>query len=238
MSKSSQPQQTKGSQKWLQVLVNECPNLLAERFLAASRLSLALEINWLSPLVSESYAEYRNSDFTERLGITLPDATAPHGKSLKEFWPERGPVWDGLGKSTEGHLILIEAKAHLSEVARKGTTATAEKSLNLIEHSLQEAKKSFGANEPVDWSKTFYQYTNRLAHLYFLRELNKLPAYMVNVYFVNDTDMRLPASKAQWQAKIQKLKGQLGIKHTSLDKYCIDLFFDVNELKKRCVPCV
>ena len=38
-----------------------------------------------------------------------------------------------------------------------------------------------------DWSGTFYQYANRLAHLYLLHELNDVDAWLVFVYFVGDS---------------------------------------------------
>ena len=38
----------------------------------------------------------------------------------------------------------------------------------------------------TDWSHCFYQYANRLAHLYLLRESNGLDAFLVFVYFVDD----------------------------------------------------
>ncbi len=43
-------------------------------------------------------------------------------------------------------------------------------------------------------TKGFYQYINRLAHLYLLRVLNKIPAYLVFVYFVND-HTHIPTSR-------------------------------------------
>ena len=39
----------------------------------------------------------------------------------------------------------------------------------------------------TDWTKCFYQYANRLAHLYFLKELNGIDAALVFVYFTGDT---------------------------------------------------
>ena len=124
MSRFEQQQATKGSQKWLQILVNDRPDLLAAHFRAAAKLPPPLNIEWLSPLASDGYAEYQDSDFLNRLGVTLPANFLPTGRALQDFWPERGPVWDGLGKSGEGHLILIEAKAHISEIASPSSAAS------------------------------------------------------------------------------------------------------------------
>ena len=214
----------RGSQKWLQTLINQHPNEIASAFREAIGLPHTLGIEWLSPLANDNYAEYQDECFMQRLGVQLPH------RSLDTFWPKRGPVWDGLGRSEQGHLILIEAKSHIAEAASPGTSAKAATSLALIQKSLQEAKTFLAPSAKADWSHTFYQYTNRLAHLYLLRHLNQLPAYMVNVYFINDADIGGPASREEWKGALELLKVYLGVRHTSLDKYCVDLFFDVKQL--------
>jgi len=214
----------RGSQKWLQILINRHPDLIRTEFLKATGLPPALGIEWLSPLAHDEYAEYRDKCFVERLRVELPYV------SLTSFWPERGPVWDGLGRSGEDHLIMIEAKSHIAEVASPGTSAVAETSIALIQDSLQKTKNFLAPSAKADWSQTFYQYTNRLAHLYLLREVNRLPAYLVNVYFFNDDEMGGPASREKWEGALELLKVYLGVRHTPLEKYVVDLFFDVKQL--------
>lgn len=224
MSRVIQTDGTKGSQKWLQVLINQHPDLITTAFQEAADLPSTLGVEWLSPLKNDSYAEYQDRSFVERLGAELLQ------RSLASFWPSRGPVWDGLGRSTENHLLIIEAKSHIPEISPSGTKATAESSKVLIKASLEEAKKFFGSSAEADWSRAYYQYTNRLAHLYLLRQLNALPAFLVNVYFVNDGEMNGPTSQKHWQEELKRIKNHLGIKPHALDKYAVDLFFDVTAL--------
>lgn len=60
--------------------------------------------------------------------------------------------------------------------------------------------------------------------------MNGLPAYLVNIHFLNDTEMKGPASRDEWKGALELLKAHLGIRRTRLDKYIINLFFDVNYL--------
>ena len=63
-----------------------------------------------------------------------------------------------------------------------------------IEHSLATVKAFVKSRAPADWSTSFYQYANRLAHLYWMREVNGYDAYLVNLFFVNDREMSGPGS--------------------------------------------
>lgn len=88
-----------------------------------------------------------------------------------------------------------------------------------------------GPNQWIDWEGTFYQYTNRLAHLYLLRELNGLDAYLVFLYFVNALQMNGSQSIREWQAATKVLKAPIGVgKHPFL-RYVINVFIDVSGLK-------
>ena len=87
-------------------------------------------------------------------------------------------------------------------------------------------------NSNVDWSGTFYQYTNRLAHLYFLREKNSIPTWLINIYFVNDKEVKGPECKKEWLAALQVAKSYLGTSHHKLSKYKIDLFIDVEDFRR------
>ncbi|GAH84900.1 unnamed protein product, partial [marine sediment metagenome] len=126
-------------------------------------------ISWLSPLKEDEFAEYRDTQFIELLG-------AKTEKPLENFWPSRGPQWDALARSNTGRLFMVEAKSHIPELI-SSLRAENEDSIRLIHESLKETKKYLNSSDEADWSRRFYQYTNRLAHLYFLRVLNKLPAY-------------------------------------------------------------
>ncbi|MDD3581451.1 MAG: hypothetical protein PHW74_10560 [Desulfobacca sp.] len=219
-----QPQGDKGSLKWIQIVINDCPEILNREIKSTGDIHEAEKITWVSPLRQDDYAEYRDNDFLDRLDIKL------NQRSLNQFWPERGPQWDGLGKSESGELFLVEAKAHIEELFSQ-CQAASEKSRSLISASLNEVRQFLGVDAAVDWSQVFYQYTNRLAHLYLLRQVNRLPAFLVNVYFCGD-DMNGPKTSDEWRAALKVLKGVLvlGMNH-KLRKYVVEAFVDVKEIK-------
>ncbi len=172
MGRKPQSLAKRGSQKWLQTLVNEHPELVNRHLRGYLDLSEAESVHWLSPLESDDYAEYSDQDFIAKLGVSLDEV------SLKSFWPRSGPVWDGLARTDRGDLILVEAKAHIPELVSTPTGARG-KSLVKIQESLDKTKLFYGSRSGGDWATCFYQYANRLAHLYLLRELNGLEAYLL-----------------------------------------------------------
>jgi hypothetical protein len=221
MSRIPQSKGQKGSLKWIQLLVNQAPHILNAQVKHNLGLPEDEEIAWCSPKAEDDYAEYRDQAFIDLLGIDLVNVP------LKDFWPSGGPQWDGLAKSSEGNIFLVEAKAHISEINSPGSKAK-EKSLHRIQARLEETKAYLGGTTEIDWSASFYQYTNRLAHLYLLRVLNNLPAYLVFVYFVNDREMDGPRSKAEWEGAIKLLHRYLGINRHRLSSYVLELFIDVD----------
>jgi hypothetical protein len=223
VSRIPQHRAVKGSQKWIQKLIKVKPNLLNSPIRTQLGLQGTERITWLSPLAHDEYAEYQDQAFLDLLGIKLTNV------SLSDFWPSRGPVWDGLGKSDRGNVFLVEAKSHISEVLSPRTGA-GEKSLRKIKKSLNETKTFLHSNSEHDWSSVFYQYTNRLAHLYLLRALNQVPAYLIFLYFVNDKDMNGPRSVDEWIGALSLLKSYLGVGRHRLDKYIADIFIDVKAL--------
>ena len=50
---------------------------------------------------------------------------------------------------------------------------------------------------------------NRLAHLYFVREILHIDAWLVNVYFT--ADPHSPTSQAEWDVAVPDVKEALGI---------------------------
>lgn len=220
-----------GSRKWLQTVVNCYPSLLDNPILSEVRPS-ANGIDWRSPLKNDDYAEYYDHDFIDRLGISLEK------KSLELFWPKSGPRWDGLGVTDDGHILLLEAKSHIRELCSK-LGAKRRSSINRIEASLWDTKAFIHARSTADWTKPFYQYANRLAHLYLLHTLNEVNAYLVNVYFVNDAEMRksdtiVPSSIKEWKSAILMEEITMGIRtRHSLSSRIISVFIDVEEIKRR-----
>lgn len=123
----------------------------------------------------------------------------------------------------------MEAKANIEEIISPETKARGE-AFELIKKSLDTSKKYFKMNNKADWSGTFYQYTNRLAHLYFLRTLNNLPAYLVFVYFTGDDSVSGPKSIEEWNAALTVMKRYLGAGAHKLSKYIAEVFIDVKQI--------
>lgn len=216
-----------GSQLWLQTVVNECP-LLLNRKICRRLGSPPGQIQWLSPLESDSYAEYSDETFLHRMEISLCKT------QLGNFWPTRGPQWDALGKGNNKEILLVEAKSHIGELGSKnskGSRATPA-SLEKIRSSMDMTKRHIEATGNVDWAKSrYYQYANRLAHLYLLRVLNDLPAYLITLYFLNDRKMGGPSEISEWESAIADERRELGIPPSNrLDRYIIPAFIDVRDI--------
>lgn len=220
----------RGSQRWLQLVVNRSPKLIDDAIVEALRLCRDETIEWLSPLESDCFREYQGNAFLKRLGITSKQLSL----KLKYFWPKRGPVWDGLAKTSCGRLLLIEAKANIPEFDSSPTGASG-KSRREIEDALQKTRDFLRIGSKADWTRCFYQYANRLAHLYFLRELNKVNAALVFVYFVGDKTVpgREPVSREGWEAAISLATHHLGIgtKSAWIRDNVADVFIDVHDLR-------
>jgi len=110
MARFPQPEATKGSQKWIQKLINDKPEIISSEIIRSLKLSVDEKTDWVSPKREDNYAEYRDEAFLEKLGI---EGTA----NLANFWPSGGPQWDALGRSLSSkRVFLVEAKAHIPEL--------------------------------------------------------------------------------------------------------------------------
>ncbi len=180
-------------------------------------------IEWLSPLGNDGYAEYRDNAFIDRLGIELPKY------KLSDLWPRGGPQWDGLGKIGGDTILLVEAKAHIPEVISH-LAAKSPASEQKIKASLQQTKEYLHVRSQSDWSSPFYQYANRIAHLYLLRVLNGIRTYLVFVNFLNDGAMGGPETEEEWKGAIRLIHAYLGIGRNKLGRFIINVFPDVRDL--------
>ena len=226
----------RGSRRWLQILVNCRPELLSDAI--AQRLpEVPDDVDWRSPRMDDYYAEYRDQSFLDRLaGSVYFRAPDQAQKELSDFWPRFGPQWDGLAVTDRGQVLLVEAKAHIAEMVTAPSQARGESARQKIQESLATVKNFVNSKSPADWSTSFYQYANRLAHLYWMRELNSHDAYLVNLFFINDREMNGPATEAEWWAAIQLQEVFLGVRQTSyvldlwVGAYVLDVFIDVNDI--------
>jgi hypothetical protein len=196
---------TLGSQRLLQLAVNERPELLISALRESGALERRESVTWKSPLRSGDYREYRDGAALKALEIEST-VSVP----MSDFWPSRGAVWDGLGVTSKGRPLLVEAKAHIPEAASPGTKASP-KSLPLIEKSLLATRKHLAPRSTAVWTGTFYQYANRLAYQYYLRILNGLDSSLVFVDFTNATDMDGPGTIQEWRGATRMIHAVLGL---------------------------
>lgn len=223
MGRIIQQKGEKGSLKWIQHILNNHPDILDNSINKFLPDSYSQPIEWLSPLADDDYAEYRDQAFLELFGIKFTK------RKLKDFWPSKGPQWDALGRIKNEAYFLIEAKAHVSEII-SSSQARAASSVSLINKSLKETINYLNLKPGIDLTKGFYQYSNRLAHLYLLRVLNNIPAYQVFLYFIND-HTHIPTSREEWNGALQLMHSFLGTHKHKLSKYIIDVFIDIKKLK-------
>ena len=213
----------KGSQKWIQILINDKSELLEEEIRNAFEISKGIDFHWKSPLKKKRYEEYRDAAFLRALKI----------QSLREplssFWPARGPQWDALGILGDETAILIEAKAHVSEVLSR-MQAKSTKSISLIEEAFVRTKKDLGIRNDNPWTSPFYQYANRIAHLHYLRNINQKKVYLVFVNFVGDEEVGGPKDASEWAGVTELIHSYLGIGRSNLLPFIADLCIDVSEL--------
>lgn len=213
----------KGSEKWIRRAVNCYPAVLDD--CVKQRLSpTPNHVGWLSPLKCDKYTEYSDQKFICRLGLNLKC-------SLNEFWPNKGPNWDGLAKTDRCQALLVEAKSHIAEMRSGRSRAKSCKSKELIGRSLKRTQEFLKADPRVDWARSpYYQYANRLAHLYFLAERNGIDAYLLMVYFLNDSERNGPCSVRQWKCAIRNQYSELGLPdNNGLSDRIVELFLDVRE---------
>ena len=218
---------TAGSQRWLQLAVNLQPSLLDQPILDGLGNKDRMALEWLCPLSSGGYREYRDNQALDVLGVP---AEIQH--SLATYWPRRGPVWDGLARTVSGDLLLVEAKANVAELTT-GRSQAGPESLNRITDRLRNVREELAPRSTADWAHTFYHYANRLAFLYFLRHLNQLPAHLVYVYFVNAREVRGPASQAEWEAALKLMHASMGLpRRHLLSPYIHNVFVDVSAIQR------
>ena len=196
MPRLPQKQGAKGSQKWLQHTVEKCSEFLQPKALPA--------LEWLSPLSSDEYSEYQDGSCLDKL--KLPNLKT----ALSDYWPNRGAVWDGLALSGDA-VVLVEAKAHIPEFFSPATGAKAPSSVAKINSALEETSQALDAKPLADWSKTYFQYANRLAFLHFLR-CEGVNAHLLFVDFIEDREMKGPVSAEVWKTAFASADYVLGLR--------------------------
>ncbi|GMO27306.1 MAG: hypothetical protein Ta2B_07970 [Termitinemataceae bacterium] len=212
-----------GSLKDLQILINEKSHLINNEL--KKHLNKKIDIKWVSPIKDDNFSEYRDADFLNLLGINN-NLKIP----LNEFWPKNGPQWDALGNDNDT-IFIVEAKANIPELKSPETKASGDSKI-LINKSLDSVKEYLNIDKNVNWTSTYYQYTNRIAHLYYLRVINNIKTYLIFIYFINDNSVNGPKTIEEWKHEINNLHKDIGlVNDNKLSEYIIDVFIDCNNLK-------
>lgn len=134
-----------------------------------------------------------------------------------EFWPLGSGIhnWDAVGwLNIDGgkELLLVEAKAHTGEI-HSDCQAKATASQTKIQAALDETKKALGVTNANDWTKGYYQYTNRLATLNFLNRLD-IKTHLLFIYFVGDlkgAGRDCPQTVEEWSAALKAQDDWVGL---------------------------
>ncbi|MFC1977859.1 hypothetical protein ACFLWS_06330 [Chloroflexota bacterium] len=196
-----------GSQRYLQDLVNSDQRYLNRLVLEKSAsLRTWQDPIWVSPLSADNYREYYDSNFLNIINH------ADLRKKLREFWPRGGPHWDALAcvdrNNGERGVILVEAKAKFAELGGLSYRCKAgDKSRQKIENTLNQVKDKLGVTANADWLGEYYQHANRIAHLYFLHVMCKIPTWLVYVCFIWAERAIVPPIEGDWTtplANVQK----------------------------------
>lgn len=91
----------------------------------------------------------------------------------------------------------------------------------MIDAAIAVTKGWLRIGPQADWKGPLYQSANRIAYLYFLREILQVEAWLVNAYFTDDHSISTPTSRAEWQGKLADVKKSLGV---GVVPYCADVF--------------
>jgi hypothetical protein len=163
-------------------------------------------------------------------------------QAYDRFWPSRGEQqnWDAIGKAMingREEWILVEAKAHPTEIMAIGTTAKENGGRPMIRIAFRETLEALGydadsASSWVEhWLTGYYQQANRLATLHFFVK-NGIPTRLIFLYFCGDQhpDGKFcPVNRTEWQPSLNKVHTGLGLNGTSeLEKRVYNIFVHVD----------
>lgn len=214
---------SKGSLKWIQRLVNNRPDLLEAAIRQRFKIAPRITFRWESPLSSRGFEEYRDAAFLKAIGME------EHREKQAEFWPRRGPQWDGLGVLSDGTVLLLEAKAHIPEVMSH-MSAMSPKSIAQIRKAFDITRRALGVKSPNSWETPFYQYANRIAHLHFLKDICGAKTRLVFVGFTGDCEVDGPVTEDEWKGATALIHAYLGIGKNPILESVAHVCIDVRDL--------
>jgi hypothetical protein len=146
-----------GSQRHIQTYVNLHPDELNAAIKTAVPELANARIEWVSPLESDRFVEYRDESFIGRIGY--PEVVA----HLGNFWPSGGPCWDGLAKiywndPTSKHgVLLVEAKSYPEEMWAVNGSRAGGAARRQIAATLLNCKQWCEADPEADWMGLYFR---------------------------------------------------------------------------------
>ena len=214
-----------GSQRWMQLAVNRRPDLLLDALRRAGAVSPLATIDWASPLESENCCEYR-----DRAALARRESRPCPFAHLPTSWPARGPVWDAIGRTSDGVAVFVEAKAHIPEAASPASRASPA-SLGLI--TLKSGRGSAlvctegdGRLEPPLLPVRKPPRPSLLCS----RTVNCLPSALVFLDLVNDSRWGAPRARLNGCGATRLLHAALGLPRHLESRGVFDAFLDVRQL--------
>ena len=177
------------------------------RLLPAYARPAGQQVEWLLPLDSVRYRISPGADFLRAAGLSDEPGL------LESRWSRLGPCWDAVGvfSNRQGGpqgVLLVEAMRQLEEIEGSRCRIAAG-SIPVIMETFRETRHWLEALETQDWTGSLYRMANRLAHLHLLRNHVGVPAWLVQVYFLNHPAR--PASRADWLPAIAGAQARLGL---------------------------
>ena len=104
-------------------------------------------------------------------------------------------------------------------------------SKNKIREAFSETQTNLGITGKQDWTRKYYQLANRIAVLYFLNEIAKIPSFLITIFFINDRNRSknpCPKSDRNWFPAINEEYEYLGISHNKwIERHIKKVFIDV-----------
>jgi hypothetical protein len=137
-------------------------------------------------------------------------------EAWSRFWPQGRGIhnWDSVAWRAEREVVLVEAKAHKSEIY-SDCTASSPESIKMISNALRATAQSLGvANfDENHWMKRNYQLANRLAIAHFLKNNGYTP-HLLFIYLTGDKgDSQDPSPQTgqEWEEIIRHQLLDMGI---------------------------
>lgn len=181
----------------------------------AMSLGRGIQLEWFDYPRAENReshfdAEYTALNFVRCIGL---DPLIENQK-YSEYWPMTGTLqsWDLVGRTNDGRIVTVEAKAHLQEL--KSDCKAKGKGLEIIEASLMKVRSDLGIEQSGVWTREYYQMANRVFTCWYLNKIRGIPTIHVNLYFVGDQrpdSYVCPRAIRDWKDAVSDAHEYLGL---------------------------